>query len=151
VRELAAALAVNPNTIQKAYRDLELQGYLYSVRGKGNFAAAPTREHIASQAEVLLKEMAAPIKKLKFLGVTLETVLERAAQAYEEKTALGQTGPPGANDAGTGATAPANAAGTSATAPGANAAETGATAPASAAAADQALSTKQNYREGGRP
>jgi GntR family transcriptional regulator len=93
VREMAAMLALNPNTIQKAYRDLELQGYLYSVRGKGNFVAAPTQEHRAGQAEALLREMAQPIKKLRFFGITLETVLERAAQAYEEKAPPGQDGP----------------------------------------------------------
>ena len=39
VRELAQQLAVNPNTIQRAYRELEQEGYLYSVPGKGSFAA----------------------------------------------------------------------------------------------------------------
>ena len=39
VRELAQELAINPNTIQRAYRELELTGYIYSVAGKGNFAA----------------------------------------------------------------------------------------------------------------
>ena len=39
VRELAQQLAINPNTIQRAYRELEISGYIYSVAGKGNFAA----------------------------------------------------------------------------------------------------------------
>ena len=39
VRELAARLTINPNTIQRAYRDLEAEGYLYSIPGKGTFAA----------------------------------------------------------------------------------------------------------------
>ena len=38
VRELAAQYAINPNTIQRAYRDLENEGYIYSVPGKGSFA-----------------------------------------------------------------------------------------------------------------
>jgi GntR family transcriptional regulator len=38
VRELASQYAINPNTIQRAYRDLENQGYIYSVPGKGSFA-----------------------------------------------------------------------------------------------------------------
>ena len=38
VRELASQYAINPNTIQRAYRDLETQGYIYSVPGKGSFA-----------------------------------------------------------------------------------------------------------------
>ena len=36
VRELASGLAINPNTIQKAYRDLESEGYTYTVAGRGN-------------------------------------------------------------------------------------------------------------------
>ncbi|MBQ6160290.1 MAG: GntR family transcriptional regulator [Oscillospiraceae bacterium] len=38
VRELASQLAINPNTIQRAYRELEQAGFLYSVPGKGSFA-----------------------------------------------------------------------------------------------------------------
>ena len=39
VRALAAQLAINPNTIQRAYNELEGEGYIYSVPGKGSFAA----------------------------------------------------------------------------------------------------------------
>ena len=39
VRELAESLAINPNTIQKAYKELETEGYLYSVSGRGTFAS----------------------------------------------------------------------------------------------------------------
>ena len=38
VRELAGQLAINPNTIQRAYRELEQAGFLYSIPGKGSFA-----------------------------------------------------------------------------------------------------------------
>ena len=37
VKQLACELSINPNTIQRAYRDLETQGYIYSVPGKGSF------------------------------------------------------------------------------------------------------------------
>ena len=40
VRQLATELTVNPNTIQRAYNELESEGYIYSVPGKGSFAAA---------------------------------------------------------------------------------------------------------------
>ena len=39
VRELAGQLAINPNTIQRAYRELEADGYILSVAGKGSFVA----------------------------------------------------------------------------------------------------------------
>ena len=41
VRAMAAQLAINPNTIQRAYESLEQEGYAYSVPGKGSFAALP--------------------------------------------------------------------------------------------------------------
>ncbi len=39
VRSLAVDLSINPNTIQKAYTVLEQQGYIFSVKGRGNFVA----------------------------------------------------------------------------------------------------------------
>ena len=43
VRALAAQLAINPNTIQRAYTELERQGYIYSIKGKGSFVADNSR------------------------------------------------------------------------------------------------------------
>ena len=43
VRELATSLTINPNTIQRAYRELEAEGYVYTVKGKGCFVAG--RKH----------------------------------------------------------------------------------------------------------
>ena len=40
VRELAGQLAINPNTIQRAYRELEHEGFIYSMTGKGSFVGA---------------------------------------------------------------------------------------------------------------
>ena len=39
VRELASQLAINPNTIAKAFRELEQEGYIYTITGRGSFAA----------------------------------------------------------------------------------------------------------------
>ena len=39
VRSMATELSINPNTIQRAYAELERQGYIYSVQGKGSFVA----------------------------------------------------------------------------------------------------------------
>lgn len=39
VRSLAMELSINPNTIQKAYAELERQGFVYTVKGRGNFVA----------------------------------------------------------------------------------------------------------------
>ena len=39
VRELSISLTVNPNTVQKAYKELEAEGFIYSIKGRGNFVA----------------------------------------------------------------------------------------------------------------
>ena len=63
VRMLSKELTVNPNTIQKAYRELEREGYIYSVKGKGNFVVplenmpkTEKRTEIENQIRKLLPE-----------------------------------------------------------------------------------------------
>lgn len=43
VRNLAMELSINPNTIQKAYAELERQGFIYTVKGRGNFVSGDGR------------------------------------------------------------------------------------------------------------
>ena len=57
VRALASSLAINPNTIQRAYESLEQEGYLYTVAGKGSFAA-PQADVNAARRDRLLREFA---------------------------------------------------------------------------------------------
>lgn len=53
VRELAVSLSINPNTIQRAYRELEAEGFIYSVAGKGSFAAAVSEISKEREEELL--------------------------------------------------------------------------------------------------
>ena len=69
VRELAQQLAINPNTIQRAYRELELTGYIYSVAGKGNFAAG-RHEVDEGRKTALMAQLAETARELRFLGVS---------------------------------------------------------------------------------
>ena len=69
VRELAVQLAINPNTIQRAYRELESEGYIYSVPGTGSFAGGSGDIHSTRRAE-LLKQLDDAVKELKYLGVS---------------------------------------------------------------------------------
>ena len=55
VRSLAMELSINPNTIQKAYTELERQGYIYSVKGRGNFVSAVEGLKDQKEAELLDK------------------------------------------------------------------------------------------------
>lgn len=85
VRALAQQLTINPNTIQKAYRELEAQGYIYSVKGKGSFVDASTykQEHkwalqkIKSDLEKLLREAF-------YLGMDKEELIKMAECTYEQ-------------------------------------------------------------------
>lgn len=68
VRELAAELAINPNTIQRAYRELEAEGYIYSVAGKGSFAGRPP-EVDENRRKKLLAVFESTAAELLYLGV----------------------------------------------------------------------------------
>lgn len=82
VRALAAQLAINPNTIQRAYNELEGEGYIYSVPGKGSFAAGNTDADAQRRAELLarLRELAA---ELHYLGVSRQELEALIKEAYE--------------------------------------------------------------------
>lgn len=71
VRALAQQLSINPNTIQRAYNELENEGYIYSVPGKGSFASGDTGAEEARKRALLskIREMAA---ELNYLGVSGE-------------------------------------------------------------------------------
>lgn len=73
VRELATMLTINPNTISRAYRELEHEGYIYTAQGRGCFVAGvpdQNEKRIGELKETLRKT----IDELKFLGVRREDV-----------------------------------------------------------------------------
>lgn len=76
VRELASSLAINPNTIQKAYRDLESEGYLYSVSGKGVFVSERKKIQDTRQT-ALLCDFDEVVKELFYLSVEKKELLKR--------------------------------------------------------------------------
>ena len=71
VRALASQLSINPNTIQRAYAELEAEGYVVSVTGKGNFVAEGDTQNEARRRELMAK-MKPIMEELKALGVTAE-------------------------------------------------------------------------------
>ena len=80
VRALAASLAINPNTIQRAYAALEAEGYLYAEPGKGAFAARSGAGENPRRAE-LLRQFDAAANELKFLGMTARELADRVSGA----------------------------------------------------------------------
>ena len=71
VRELAGQLAINPNTIQRAYRELEAEGCVYSAPAKGTFAASPQALREEKKASLMLR-LRETASALRALGVTEE-------------------------------------------------------------------------------
>ena len=74
VRSLAAQLAINPNTIQRAYNQLESEGYVYSVPGKGSFAAVMD-DAVAARKKELLEQVGELLRELRSLGATAEELV----------------------------------------------------------------------------
>lgn len=74
VRSLATQLAINPNTIQRAYAELEAEGCIYSVAGRGSFVSAGDGEHLRRIAE-LTGRLVPLLEELKSLGYTREQLL----------------------------------------------------------------------------
>lgn len=87
VREMATSLTINPNTIQRAYRELEAEGYVYTVKGKGCFVAGVPEENTARKKE-LLKELADVSEELKFMGTKKEDVIAVIDRAWDSGTKL---------------------------------------------------------------
>ena len=76
VRELASELAINPNTIQRAYRELETEGYIYTVSGKGSYAAEQSDVN-GRRNEALLKEFDEIVRELLYLSGDKEALIRR--------------------------------------------------------------------------
>ena len=70
--------------IQKAYRDLEAEGYIYSVRAKGSFVA-PQKEVVKkSDTDEVMAEFKALVSKMKFLGITYGDVRSAVDEEFTE-------------------------------------------------------------------
>lgn len=74
VRSLASQLSINPNTIQRAYNELENEGYIYSVPGKGSFAAGDVDVDRGRRRE-LEEKIRFLVAELRYLGVSEEELL----------------------------------------------------------------------------
>ena len=86
VRDLSGQLTVNPNTIQKAYRQLDQEGWIYSASGLGSFVSERPRElPDEKKLEELTAQIASLAKQMEYLGLAKEEVMGRIASAIEER------------------------------------------------------------------
>ena len=83
VRQLAMELSINPNTIQRAYNELEAEGYIYSVAGKGSFVSG-TADADAVRRETLRADVKKLLNELRYLGVTEADAAALIEEVYEQ-------------------------------------------------------------------
>lgn len=84
VRELSISLTVNPNTVQKAYKQLEADGFIYSVKGRGNFVSPVSQVQDKAKTEELYKNLEAAVRALLYLGEPLEEIDNVLSKIKEE-------------------------------------------------------------------
>ena len=83
VRSLAIDLSINANTIQRAYSELEREGYIYSVKGRGNFVR-DNKSLAEKQKAKLLQDLNTHLEHCKTFGVTEEEILSYVTKLYSE-------------------------------------------------------------------
>lgn len=83
VRELAVELSINPNTIQRAYGELERSGFLYSVKGKGSFVCADSNK-MKQEKERMLDTLMEQLKLYKEAGITRTEIKECISAVFGE-------------------------------------------------------------------
>lgn len=76
VRSLAVELSINPNTIQRAYSELERTGFIYTVKGRGNFVAYDDSLRRVRREEILEK-LDALAREAEEFGMTTKELIER--------------------------------------------------------------------------
>ncbi len=82
VRGLAMELSINPNTIQRAYGELERQGYTYSIKGRGSFVGSIRKLREAKKTE-LEKKLEKLAREAKTIGILREEFVTLAGLAYD--------------------------------------------------------------------
>lgn len=85
VRNLAMELSINPNTIQRAYTELERQGYIYSIKGKGNFIAT-SDQLIEERKTEIMNKVIQLVSEANSLGITEEQFLYKVQEGYKEES-----------------------------------------------------------------
>lgn len=82
VRKLAVELAINPNTIQKAYSILEQQHIVYSLPGRGSFVSSDTSALMDKARAVLTSELEQAFSKAKTMGIAKSDLISLLDESY---------------------------------------------------------------------
>lgn len=84
VRNLSVTLSINPNTIQKAYSELDRKGIIYSVPGRGCFITKEAKNILSEHKKEKLSSLIEIIAELKLAGITKDIILETIETAYSD-------------------------------------------------------------------
>lgn len=84
VREVSVQLGINPNTVQRAYQELEREGMIYSVRGKGNFVS-PKASLPAEKKVAYLKDFRKMVTDGRRAGMKKKDLLDAVREVYGEE------------------------------------------------------------------
>lgn len=86
VRDLSRQLTINPNTVQKAFKELERDGYIYTVSGKGTFVSGlETISFDQSRVDDALDRLREDFKALTFLGIEPDEARKLADEALDKE------------------------------------------------------------------
>ena len=82
VRILASELAINPNTIQRAYAELEAEGFIYSAQGKGSFVAEVDRDR--KKIDACYQKLDAICRELEVLGISAGEIADHIRKGEKD-------------------------------------------------------------------
>lgn len=83
IREVSSSLAINPNTISRAYRELENEGYIYTIPGKGSYSA-PVKQIDTRREDELLKQLDEITLELFYIGHSEEELQRRISEIIKK-------------------------------------------------------------------
>lgn len=89
VRSLSIQLSINPNTIQKAYSELDRTGIIDTVPGRGSFVAKEAKTNLRNLKGNQLEELSNIVEKLALAGITKEEVVDSINKVFSEKMGKG--------------------------------------------------------------
>lgn len=91
VRNLSVSLSINPNTIQKAYAELDRNGIIYSVPGRGCFITKDAKDILSNQKIKKLANLKELVNELKLAGLPMETVITTIKEVYTSNGSFNPT------------------------------------------------------------
>lgn len=85
VRQLAQELSINPNTIQRAYTELERRGITYSVKGRGSFISGNFEKLLSERRQVIFRELDKLCEHAIIVGIEKSEIISQCERFYERQ------------------------------------------------------------------